>query len=113
MRDDKYCNDCDCLSITEEEQDRLKAIAKKEGRCIPPQHGSHYCNKYMKMVAHRGQHPLIPRLNECIAEAESLKEELDNSCIELLQEQITYEPEAAEIVEEHTIMYTGIKNYRR
>lgn len=52
-----FCNDCEHINYTEEEQER---IYKDQG--VKP---SHYCNKYKKRLVHGMYHPAIPMLQEC------------------------------------------------
>ena len=62
----KYCDHCDWLSLTEERQRYLRYRAKTEGLVLHATEENHYCNMYRKKLLHFNEHPLIPRLPECI-----------------------------------------------
>jgi hypothetical protein len=47
----KYCNECECLSVTQKEQ-----VNKKE---------PHICQALGKQVYHNHQYPNLPRLADC------------------------------------------------
>lgn len=50
----KNCNDCKYISLTEEQQRRLKL-----------NHVDHVCTLLNKRVMHLGHHPRLPRLEDC------------------------------------------------
>jgi hypothetical protein len=50
----KYCYECIHLNVTEKEQLTMR---------LKP---NHYCNKYKQVVLHHGNHPNLPKLEECI-----------------------------------------------
>ena len=54
---DKFCGNCEHLSLAEQEQN----ILKRRGEKFP----IHFCNKYGKQVFHNGNHPNIVRLAIC------------------------------------------------
>jgi len=54
----KFCGNCEHLSLTEQQQ----SIAKRKGEKYP----IHVCNKYGKQVFHNGNHPNIVRLACCV-----------------------------------------------
>lgn len=61
---DKHCNACEFLSITEAEQNQIKA----QGGGCPP----HICRKYGKRVLHFPyREPFIHPCEECLKEAAS------------------------------------------
>lgn len=49
----KYCGECKYLSVTEKQQNTRG--------------GSHGCLIFDKQIRHGGEHPLLPRLPQCIA----------------------------------------------
>ncbi len=53
----KYCDECKYLSLTEREQKARKI-----------NHIDHKCTLLNKRVMHRGQHPRLPRLEDCSLE---------------------------------------------
>jgi len=57
MLNNKFCGNCEYLSLTEQQQ----SIAKRKGEKYP----IHVCNKYGKQVFHKGNHPNIVRLVCC------------------------------------------------
>lgn len=64
----RYCGNCKFLSLTEEQQEDKRKIARANNTCLKDKiNDFHYCMKYgNKRVMHKGQHPLLPRLDECL-----------------------------------------------
>lgn len=56
----KFCDDCTSLSLSENEQNRIK----KEKGYAP----NHHCKKYKCQVLHLGVHPKILRCGICLKE---------------------------------------------
>lgn len=68
----KTCNDCEFLSITEEQQDFLK---KHSGEIL-----SHNCKKYKKQVRHFPyKEPYIHPCKECLSDHPTEKGGADNA----------------------------------
>lgn len=57
----KYCGNCSGLNVTEEQQLKMR---------IKP---NHFCKRFKKVVLHRDEYPKLPKLDECIKEAENYK----------------------------------------
>jgi len=54
----KYCGECGCLSVNE----RLQSN----------KHERHECKQFNLPVFHLNEHPLLPRLPECLAKGKDL-----------------------------------------
>lgn len=65
---EKYCGNCKYLSLTEEQQKEKREVAKRNNTYLKDiVNDFHYCKKYgNKRIMHKGQHPLLPRLDECL-----------------------------------------------
>lgn len=50
----KYCNECKNLSLTEKKQKLMKL-----------NYLDHICTLLNKRIMHKGQHPRLPRLDDC------------------------------------------------
>ena len=69
--ENKYCNNCKFLSLTEEQQEEKRKVARANNTYLKNKiNDFHYCQKYdNKRIMHNGQHPLLPRLKECFMDS--------------------------------------------